>query len=99
MELAEIINLVSLAGGSSVITLLANKIVSLKKEKQELANGAQDIATKQNDFLSDINEKLNNTIERLQEVACYVPKCSTRINGIDKLQNDTTISRKNRNKK
>jgi len=99
MELAEIINLISLAGGSSIITILATKITSLKKEKQELASGAQDIANKQNDFLQDINEKLNETITKLQEVACYTPNCNTRTNGIGRMQIGTTAKGTNRNKK
>ena len=93
MELAEIINLVSLAGGSSVITLLANKLVMLKKEKQELEDGATEIAKKQHTYLADINDKLNETIKKLQDVACYSHGCNDRING---LQNNTTIKPKSR---
>lgn len=95
LEPTQVFEIFMAAGGGSVITLMANKIVSLKKEKQELQKGSQEIIVAQQTYLETINDQLNETIKQLQDVACYTPNCKTRTNGIGEvlLPNGTPTKR------
>ncbi|MDR3327090.1 MAG: hypothetical protein LBT04_03010 [Prevotellaceae bacterium] len=65
-------------GGGGLIgtfsTKVIDKFILTKKE-------ATDIVSSQVLFLNEINQKLNDTIKQLQDVACYSVNCDDRING------------------
>lgn len=80
LQVVQNIGVVELVGGGtlgSIATMIVQKLLSRKKDKT-------DIVTSQVQMLSDVNEKLGKTIDQLQDLVCYVPKCDFRLNGNEK---------------
>lgn len=60
----------------SIATMVVQKFLNRKSDKT-------DIVTNQVKMLNDVNAKLNEVVEQLQNVACYRNKCNERLNGED----------------
>ena len=65
----------------SIATMLVQKLLNRNSDKT-------DIVTNQVKMLNDVNAKLNEVVEQLQEVACYRKNCNERQNGEHIKKND-----------
>lgn len=70
-------DLFGLIGGGtlgSIATMITQKLMDRKRDKT-------DVITTQVKILNDVNDRLNEVVDKLQEVACYRKNCNERLNG------------------